>query len=65
VTLKVRLAENKKGMWHCPMVVKCSAPFAKIPPTATIVREINKFLTAKSGGVEKVEEPAGHKARAR
>jgi hypothetical protein len=65
VTLKVRLAENKKGMWHCPMVIKCSAPFAKIPPTTAIVREINRFLSAKSGGVEKVEEPVGHKGRAR
>ena len=65
VTLKVRLAENKKGSWHVPMVVKCSAPFTKVPPTTTIVREINKFLAPKSGGVEKVEEPDGRAARAR
>jgi hypothetical protein len=66
VTLKVRLAENKKGQsWHAPVVVKCSVPFAKIPPMATIAREMNKFLSVKSGGVEKVAEPEGRTARAR
>jgi len=64
VTLKIRLAESRGFSWHCPMVVKCSAPI-KTPATAVIVREINKFLTIKSGGVEKVQEPEGRKARAR
>jgi hypothetical protein len=60
VTLKIRLAESKQGFsWHCPMVVKCSAPI-KTPATATVVKEITKFLTVKSGGVEKVEEPKGN-----
>jgi hypothetical protein len=65
VTLKVRLAENKKGSWHVPSVVKCSTPFTKLPSNEVIVREITKFLTVKSGGVEKVEEPEGRKSRAR
>lgn len=64
-TIKVRLAENKKGSWHVPMVVKCSVPFGKVPSTAVVAREMNKFLGVKSGGVEKVEEPEGRKARAR
>jgi hypothetical protein len=63
VTLKIRLAENKKGSWHVPMVVKCSAPI-QLPSTTVVVREITKFLTVKSGGVEKVAED-GRKARAR
>jgi hypothetical protein len=64
-TIKVRLAENKKGSWHVPMVVKCSTPFTRVPSTAVVAREMNKFLAVKSGGVEKVEEPDGRKARAR
>ena len=63
VTIKVRLAENKKGQsWHVPVAVKCSTPI-KTPSTAVIGGEINKFLTIKSGGVEKVEEPKKHRAR--
>ena len=62
VTLKVRVAENKKKQtWHVPMVVKCSAPFNKVPSSEYIGREITKFLTVKSGGVEKVTEPTSHK----
>jgi hypothetical protein len=65
VTLKVRLAENKRNQsWHVPMAVKSSAPFGKTPSTAIVVREITKFLTVKSGGTEKVAEPA-RKERAR
>ncbi len=65
ITLKVRLAENKKGSWHVPVVVKCSTPFQQVPPIGTVVREIEKFLEVKSGGVERVQEPEGRKARAR
>jgi hypothetical protein len=66
VTLKVRMAENKKGQtWHVPMVVKCSVPFAKVPTTVVVVKEIVRFLTPKSEGVEKVVEPEGRKGRAR
>lgn len=60
VTLKVRLAETKDWSWHCPLVVKCSAPI-KTPSTAVVVKEITKFLTIKSDGVEKVAETEGKK----
>jgi hypothetical protein len=63
VTLKTKLVSNRKGMWHVPVVVRCSTPFTKLPDTAVVVREMTKFLAAKSGGVEKVAET--RKARAR
>jgi hypothetical protein len=56
VTLKVKVAENKRGSWHVPVAVKCTTPFQRVPPTDVIVREINKFLTIKDNGVEKVAE---------
>jgi hypothetical protein len=62
VTLKIRLAENKKGSWHVPMAVQALVPI-QLPPIEVVVREINKFLTIKSGGVEKVAEPANSRAR--
>ena len=63
VTLKIRLAEDKKGnSWHVPLVVKCSMSI-KTPATAVVVKEIGKFLAPKSDGVEKVEEPAKRRAR--
>ena len=65
VTLKTQLVENKKGMWHVPVAMKCSTPFTKLPSTATVVVEMNRFTSAKSGGVEKVKEPEGRKVRAR
>ncbi len=66
VTLKVRVADNtKKGFsWHVPVVVKSLAP-VRLPSTAVVVKEITRFLTVKSGGVEKVAEPEHRKARAR
>ena len=30
VTLKVKVAENNKGVWHVPVVVKCSTPFTAV-----------------------------------
>jgi len=66
LTLKTKLVKNKKGqLWHVPVAIKCSTPFTKVPPTAAIVAEMIKFTAAKSGGVEKVKEPEGKKARAR
>jgi hypothetical protein len=61
-TLKVRLAENKAAgfTWHVPVVLKCSAPIAP-PRQEDAIREITRFRTVKSEGVEKVEEPAGKK----
>lgn len=65
LTLKIRLAESKKtGLsWHVPDPVKCSSPFTKLPPMETISKEITKFLSPKSGGVEKVEETSKKRAR--
>ena len=65
-TLKVRLAKSKKGYsWHVPDVQSCSVPFSNLPSTETLVAEIDKFLTAKTGEVETVKEEPGKKARAR
>jgi len=63
VTLKVKLAENKRGSWHVPVVVKCSTPFTKVPSMDVIVREMQKFLTVKDNGVERVEETKPARAR--
>jgi len=63
VTLKVKLAENKRGSWHVPVVVKCSTPFTKLPSMEVIVREMQKFLTVKDNGVERVEETKPARAR--
>ena len=63
VTIKAKLKENKKGMWYSPVAVKCSQPFTKLPATAVIVSEIGKFLTIKSGGVEKAEDTRKQRAR--
>ncbi len=66
VTLKIRLAEAKGSgfSWHVPVVVKCSVPFARVPSHEVVVKEIIKFLTPKSGGVEKAPEDS-RKSRAR
>ncbi len=63
VTLKTRVAENRKGVWHVPVVVMCSSPFTKLPSEEVIVREINKFLTIKDNGVEKVQDSQPARAR--
>lgn len=55
VTLKARFAENAKGSWHTPVVVKSLTPIS-LPSTEAVIKEITKFLTIKSGGVEKVAE---------
>lgn len=63
VTLKVKVAENRKGTWHVPVVVMCSTPFTRLPSDDVIVREINKFLTIKDNGVEKVQDSKPARAR--
>ena len=63
VTLKVKVAENRKGTWHVPVVVMCSSPFTRLPSGDVIVREINKFLTIKDNGVEKVQDSKPARAR--
>ena len=63
VTLKVKVAENNKGVWHVPVVVICSTPFTGLPSGDVIVREIQKFLTVKDNGVEKVRDKKPARAR--
>ena len=63
VTLKTKVAENRKGTWHVPVVVMCGSPFAKLPSQEVIVREITKFLTIKDNGVEKVQDSKPARAR--
>ena len=63
VTIKTKFIENAKGSWYVPVAVKCSVPFTKVPATAVFAKEITRFLSAKSGGVEKVAEPAKTRAR--
>ena len=63
VTLKTKVIENRKGTWHVPVVVKCSSAFTKLPPQEVIVREIQKFLTIKDNGVEKVQDSKPARAR--
>ena len=63
VTLKVKVAENRKGIWHVPVVVKCSTPFTRLPSDEAIRREIAKFLAVKDNGVEKVQDSKPGRAR--
>jgi hypothetical protein len=66
LTLKVRLAKNKSNQsWHVPSVVKCSTPFTALPTIRDICEEARRFLAPKSNDVEKVQEPAGRRSRAR
>jgi hypothetical protein len=63
VTLKVEVAENRKGIWHVPVVTKCSTPFTRLPSDDVIRREIVKFLAVKDNGVEKVQDTRPARAR--
>jgi len=63
VTLKVNVAENRKGTWHVPLIVICSTPFTALPSDSVIRREIDKFLAVKDNGVEKVQDSRPARAR--
>jgi len=63
VTLKTKVAENRKGTWHVPVVVMCASPFTTLPSDDVIRREITKFLTVKDNGVEKVQDTRSARAR--
>ena len=63
VTLKTKVAENRKGTWHVPVVVMCASPFTTLPSDDVIRREITKFLTVKDNGVEKVQDNRPARAR--
>lgn len=68
LTLKSKLVEKGSYSWFVPVVVKCSAPFTKLPTSDKIIAEITKFIAPKADTVERVEEPEtkpGKKARAR
>jgi len=57
------VAENRKGIWHVPVVTKCSTPFTRLPSDDVIRREIVKFLAVKDNGVEKVQDSKPARAR--
>jgi len=63
VTLKVKMAENRKGTWHVPVVTMCTSPFENLPSEAVLGREITKFLVPKDNGVEKVADSKPGRAR--
>ena len=63
VTLKVKVAENRKGIWHAPQVTICSSPFTRVPSDEAIRREIDRFLAVKDNGVEKVQDNRPARAR--
>jgi len=63
VTLKVKVAENRKGIWHVPVVTICPTPLGRVPSEEIICREIGKFLTIKDNGVEKVQDDRPARAR--
>lgn len=63
-TLKVKLVEKGTFSWHAPAIVKCSTPFSNLPAMEVIVKEIEKFTSAKGSSVERVAEDTG-KRRAR
>jgi hypothetical protein len=63
VTLKVKVAENRKGTWHAPVVTMCTSPFSRLPSDDVIRREIVRFLTVKDNGVEKVQDSRPARAR--
>jgi len=63
MTLKSKLVEKGSYSWHVPVTTKCGQPFTKLPKPEAIVREIQKFLTIKTDGVEKVQEDGSGRAR--
>ncbi len=64
-TLKAKYVTKGAYGWHVPVCHQCSTPFTNVPAVTTLVDEIKKFHEMKSGEVEKVEEPATGKKRAR
>ncbi len=55
VTLTSRLVEKGKFTWHVPEFAACSTPFSSSPGQDAINQEAEKFVSAKSEGVTKVE----------
>ena len=63
VTLKVKVAENRKGTWHVPVVTMSTRVFDNLPSDEVIYAEIGKFLAPKDNGVEKVQDDRPARAR--
>lgn len=64
-TLKAKYVTKGAYGWHVPVCHQCSTPVTNVPAVTVLIDEINKFHEMKSGEVEKVEEPATGKKRAR
>lgn len=62
LVLKSKLVEKGSYSWHVPVAQK-GDPLSKTPPADAVVREIQKFLTIKTDGVEKVQEDGSQRAR--
>jgi len=63
VTLKVKVAENKRGSWHVPVVTGCSVKFETLPSVDVIASEMQKFVEAKGNGIQRLEETEPERAR--
>lgn|SRR5574340_437428 len=64
-TLKVKYVKKNNWAWHVPICVQCSTPFNNMPSLDYIKAEVERFVTAKSTDIEKVEEAPTGKKRAR
>jgi hypothetical protein len=64
LTLKSKYIEREFS-WYVPVVLECSTPFTKLPKMEVIMKEIRKFLEAKSEVEAAPEEPAKKSKRAR
>ncbi len=52
LTLKSRLLTKGTYSWHLPVVAKCHEPFANLPGTEEIAKEVAAFLAIKHKGVK-------------
>jgi hypothetical protein len=43
-TLKVNVAENRRGTWHVPVAAACSSPFDTLPDTSVVAEKTANFL---------------------
>lgn len=50
--LKVRLASNKKGTWHVPVITTCSAPFENLPDETELESKLDQFKNPPETTVE-------------
>jgi hypothetical protein len=64
-TLKAKYVTKGSWGWHVPVCSQCSEAFSNLPPIETLTTEITNFMALKNTEIEKVEEVAGAKKRAR